>query len=91
MFKKLSTLFKKANIITHIIELQIPDEVRQEGRKHPILHNVGNNRAVGEIRLFIFRKENILQVGQPLTLVDKDYECTWIHLGQNYFKLVKKA
>jgi hypothetical protein len=75
-----------------IVEITVPLGIKEVAKHHPILHTVAGNRALGEIRKFIFVKQNILREGQAMIINEKHgVTCTWVHLGDDYFKLVMKA
>jgi hypothetical protein len=95
LFRKLGELlFSKSDHPYEITDAaEVPFHIKEIGRMYPILHTVAGNQAVGEIRLFVFNhKENSLRVGQALIKREKKgLTSTWIHLGNDYFKLVMKA
>lgn len=87
------TLFSEPKSPFTIIGTEVPYHIKEVGKLYPILHTVATNKALGEIRKFVFHeKENILRVGQAFIINnDKGTDSTWIHLGNDFFKLVMKA
>jgi hypothetical protein len=73
--------------------IEVPFHIKELAKCYPILHTVAGNKAVGEIKVFQFNpgKENEKRVGQAHILNKGRYAETWIHLGNDYFKLVMKA
>jgi hypothetical protein len=85
--------FPKKTVSFDIVEpKEIPFHIKEIGKLYPILHTVTANKALGEIKLFIFKNRvHQLRVGQAAVIQREKYTCTWIHLGHDYFKLVMKA
>lgn len=95
LFRKIANLFlnKKFQPFIIVEPKETPLHIREIAKLYPILHTVAGNRAVGEIRLFEFEpgRENKLRTGQAFIIHEKGLAHTWIHLGNDYFKLVMKA
>jgi len=90
LFKQKITENNKQPFTIH--ETEIPFDIKQISKLYPILHTVAGNRAVGEVRKFEFVKPNTLRKGQAIIINEKfSIVSTWIHLGNDFFKLVMKA
>lgn len=93
MISKIKNWFKKEEKLPFtIVEVDVPEQIHILSKNYPILHTVANNRAVGEVRKFNFQKENTLRLGQAMIIHEPfGLTCTWVHLGNDFFKLVMKA
>lgn len=88
-----NALFSKTQEPFTIIDVEtVPFHIKEISKIYPILHTVAGNRAVGEIKRFVFEHENVLQPGQVIIVNGKNKtDCIWTHLGNDYFKLVMKS
>jgi hypothetical protein len=76
----------------------LPFHIRQVGRMYPML-NYLDNESRGEIKRFVFTStyRKTLPVGERVTTEHCSdsknyvYHCIWVHLGNDYFKLVSKS
>ena len=95
MLRKLINFFTNKRFQPFIIVEadEVPLHIREIGKLYPILHTVAGNRALGEVKRFEFEpgRENTLRTGQAFILHEKGLAYTWIHLGNDFFKLVMKA
>lgn len=100
MFKQLAKFWKKYVLrkktlftIDRTTDDSVPLHIRTIGRLYPILHTVVCNQARGEIKKFHFveSQKNTLRVGHHVTTTEGDYDCLWVCLGNDYFKLILKA
>lgn len=94
MFSLIKLFSKQKSQSFTIVEIsEIPFHIKEIAKLYPILHTVAANKALGEIRKFEFlpHKENSLRVGQAHLLRKNGLDQTWIHLGNDFFKLIMKA
>lgn len=83
---------KKQHPFNIEITENVPFHIKEIAKLYPILHLVANNRAVGEIAKFEFNHENVLRTGQAIIINGKQgMVSTWVHLGNDFFKLIMKA
>lgn len=77
----------------------IPFHIRKVGRLYPML-NYLDNQSHGQIKRFIFSSviyRRAYKVGEHVWTEECSetkrytYNCIWVHLGNDYFKLISKS
>lgn len=75
----------------------IPPKVKRTADIYPILYHIPGNVAAGEIKKFNFIDScrNRTDIGKQILSQEYDpnreWDCIWIHVGEDFFKLICKS
>lgn len=91
--------FKRKNKSSFTIsDVSIPPKVKRTADLYPILYHIPGNVAAGEIKKFTFRNESIYyDIGKRILITEttynpvKDWYLIWVHVGNDYYKLIAKS